>query len=156
MNCQINPSLMIVSVLSALYYAIPVDAAKHKILEQEFNDVIAQPIGHLNPGEDLAFGGVVGGLFDQDVDPVDLYQVVVLQRQTVAFSLYSDQPTTQLRVWVDKNHDRRLTAGEQPMIYESVRKTTIITLQPGAYIVEINDGIPRREANYSVEVTSIK
>ncbi|MEX0272251.1 hypothetical protein AB3R30_24325 [Leptolyngbyaceae cyanobacterium UHCC 1019] len=156
MKRQMTPSLMIVSALTALYYVIPANAAKHKILEQEFNDVIAQPAGQLNIGSNLSLSGVVGGFLDQDVDPVDLYQVVVMKPQTVAFSLDSDQPTTQLRVWVDKNRDRRITAGEPPIIYESVRKSAIVPLQPGAYIVEINDGIPRRKANYSVEVASVK
>lgn len=38
-------SLAIVSVLSALYYSIPADAAKHKILNPEFNDVVTQQTG---------------------------------------------------------------------------------------------------------------
>ncbi|WP_421654371.1 hypothetical protein [Leptothermofonsia sp. ETS-13] len=149
-------TLVIVSTLGTLYYSIPVDAAKHKIFDQEFNDTFAQEIGRLNKGDSLFLNGVVGGFLDQDIDPADLYQVVVMKPQTVVLSLDSNQPTTQLRVWTDKNRDRQITAGEQIMVYKPARETAIATFQPGAYIIEVNDGIPRREANYSVEIASIQ
>jgi hypothetical protein len=154
-----------------LTYALelPAKAITQPITDREDNNVVAQTAGRLNQGEQVLLKGNLsnsrGGLNStttsfpsvSPLDGRDLYQVEISSQPStasVSFLLQGD-PSTQLKVWADKNGDRKPDGDTPPLRSLPSPRSTSIVLAPGFYIVEVLKSTQLATPSaYSVEIKS--
>ena len=132
-------SLATISTLGIFTTSVPVQAATHNINEREVNDQVARLTVGLNSQDILLLSGKLGPQ-NGKLDGSDMFQLSIKEKGKVRFVL-SKQDKKQnsqnsIRLWTDRNGDRRIT-NETRLFSKPTFQDTVIDLAPGTYIVQI-------------------
>jgi hypothetical protein len=163
--------LLTIAVAIALTCALelPTEAGTQTITDREDNNLVAQPTGRLNQGDQVLLKGSLANsghalngttTTSSRVSPLDgkdLYQVEISSQSSsssVSFLLQGDT-STQLKVWADKNGDRKPDVDTPPLRSVLAQRAATVVLAPGFYIIEVlKSNQATTPSAYSVEIKS--